>query len=122
MYREEQSEIDVTAGFYVLFGSISLSVLLLGVGVATVTDLQLNAVGSILSLLAIITTCIAQIVSFDDSFCLFLHKLKFPGIFFLSESGICIWFQNEEFALDVMTVHYYYVSFMYYYHFCRVVL
>uniref|UniRef100_A0A452Y3K2 Sugar phosphate transporter domain-containing protein n=1 Tax=Aegilops tauschii subsp. strangulata TaxID=200361 RepID=A0A452Y3K2_AEGTS len=40
---------------------ISLSVLLLGVGVATVTDLQLNAVGSILSLLAIITTCIAQI-------------------------------------------------------------
>nr|CAB3464081.1 unnamed protein product [Digitaria exilis] len=40
---------------------MSLSVLLLGVGVATVTDLQLNAVGSILSLLAIITTCIAQI-------------------------------------------------------------
>ncbi|KAM0821715.1 hypothetical protein ACQ4PT_072005 [Festuca glaucescens] len=42
---------------------ISLSVLLLGVGVATVTDLQLNAVGSILSLLAIITTCIAQIMT-----------------------------------------------------------
>nr|ACN36268.1 unknown [Zea mays] len=41
---------------------MSLSVLLLGVGVATVTDLQLNAVGSILSLLAIITTCIAQIL------------------------------------------------------------
>lgn len=43
---------------------LSLSVLLFGVGVATVTDLQLNAVGSVLSLLAIITTCIAQIVSF----------------------------------------------------------
>ena len=43
---------------------LSLSVLLVGVCVATVTDLQLNAVGSILSLLAIITTCIAQIVSF----------------------------------------------------------
>ncbi|OEL33164.1 putative membrane protein [Dichanthelium oligosanthes] len=42
---------------------MSLSVLLLGVGVATVTDLQLNAVGSILSLLAIITTCIAQIMT-----------------------------------------------------------
>jgi glycopeptide antibiotics resistance protein len=41
-------------------------VLLLGVGVATVTDLQLNAVGSVLSLLAIITTCIAQIVSFHS--------------------------------------------------------
>ncbi|KAL6627365.1 hypothetical protein ACP70R_031091 [Stipagrostis hirtigluma subsp. patula] len=40
---------------------LSLSVLLVGVGVATVTDLQLNAVGSVLSLLAIITTCIAQI-------------------------------------------------------------
>ncbi|KAL5203410.1 hypothetical protein ABZP36_014362 [Zizania latifolia] len=42
---------------------LSLSVLLFGVGVATVTDLQLNAVGSILSLLAIITTCIAQIMT-----------------------------------------------------------
>jgi solute carrier family 35, member E3 len=46
---------------------MSLSVLLLGVGVATVTDLQLNAVGSVLSLLAIITTCIAQIVSLKNS-------------------------------------------------------
>ena len=43
---------------------LSLSVLLFGVGVATVTDLQLNAMGSVLSLLAIVTTCIAQIVSF----------------------------------------------------------
>ncbi|XP_006643793.1 UDP-xylose transporter 3 [Oryza brachyantha] len=42
---------------------LSLSVLLFGVGVATVTDLQLNAVGSVLSLLAIITTCIAQIMT-----------------------------------------------------------
>nr|BAB41206.1 putative glucose-6-phosphate/phosphate-tranlocat or [Oryza sativa Japonica Group] len=42
---------------------LSLSVLLFGVGVATVTDLQLNAVGSVLSSLAIITTCIAQIMT-----------------------------------------------------------
>ncbi|XP_043706998.1 UDP-xylose transporter 3-like [Telopea speciosissima] len=41
----------------------SLSILLLGVGVATVTDLQLNALGSILSLLAVATTCIAQIMT-----------------------------------------------------------
>ncbi|VFQ80478.1 unnamed protein product [Cuscuta campestris] len=43
---------------------LSLFILLLGVGVATVTDLQLNVLGSILSLLAVLTTCIAQIVSF----------------------------------------------------------
>ncbi|VAH57461.1 unnamed protein product [Triticum turgidum subsp. durum] len=42
---------------------LSLSVLLFGVGVATVTDLQLNAMGSVLSLLAIVTTCIAQIMT-----------------------------------------------------------
>lgn len=41
----------------------SLTVLLLGVGIATVTDLQLNLLGSILSLLAIITTCVAQIMT-----------------------------------------------------------
>jgi hypothetical protein len=35
----------------------------LGVGIATITDLQLNALGSFLSILAIITTCVAQIVS-----------------------------------------------------------
>ncbi|KAH6827988.1 Nucleotide/sugar transporter family protein [Perilla frutescens var. hirtella] len=40
---------------------LSLSILLLGVGIASVTDLQLNLVGTILSLLAIITTCIGQI-------------------------------------------------------------
>ncbi|KAG5031680.1 hypothetical protein JHK85_015662 [Glycine max] len=40
----------------------SLSILLLGVGIATVTDLQLNALGSFLSLLAVITTCVAQIM------------------------------------------------------------
>ncbi|MED6134851.1 UDP-xylose transporter 3 [Stylosanthes scabra] len=39
----------------------ALTILLLGVGIATVTDLQLNAVGSFLSLLAVITTCVAQI-------------------------------------------------------------
>ncbi|VFQ76635.1 unnamed protein product [Cuscuta campestris] len=42
---------------------IALAILLFGVGIATVTDLQLNLLGSILSLLAIITTCIAQIMT-----------------------------------------------------------
>ncbi|KAF5744449.1 hypothetical protein HS088_TW07G00020 [Tripterygium wilfordii] len=42
---------------------LSLVVLLLGVGIATVTDLQLNLLGSILSLLAVITTCVAQIMT-----------------------------------------------------------
>jgi glycopeptide antibiotics resistance protein len=62
---------------------MSLSVLLLGVGVATVTDLQLNAVGSILSLLAIITTCIAQIVSFHQKLLFISHKLKFSYLIML---------------------------------------
>lgn len=43
----------------------SLVILLVGVGIATVTDLQLNLLGSVLSLLAIVTTCVAQIVSFS---------------------------------------------------------
>ncbi|GMP89943.1 hypothetical protein CsSME_00041294 [Camellia sinensis var. sinensis] len=42
---------------------LSLLILLLGVGIATVTDLQLNVLGSVLSLLAVVTTCVAQIVS-----------------------------------------------------------
>ncbi|KAG8387661.1 hypothetical protein BUALT_Bualt02G0044600 [Buddleja alternifolia] len=41
----------------------SLSILLLGVGIASVTDLQLNFVGTILSLLAIVTTCVGQILT-----------------------------------------------------------
>lgn len=41
---------------------MSLSILLLGVGIASVTDLQLNLVGTILSFMAILTTCISQIV------------------------------------------------------------
>ncbi|KAL2925452.1 UDP-xylose transporter 3 [Bienertia sinuspersici] len=41
----------------------SLGVLLIGVGIATVTDLQLNALGSFLSFLAVVTTCIAQIMT-----------------------------------------------------------
>ncbi|KAK6121768.1 hypothetical protein DH2020_044483 [Rehmannia glutinosa] len=41
----------------------SLAILLLGVGIATVTDLQLNMLGSILSLLAVVTTCVAQIMT-----------------------------------------------------------
>lgn len=47
----------------------SLFLLLVGVAIASVTDLQLNLVGTILSLLAIATTCVGQIVSF--SFCKF---------------------------------------------------
>ncbi|GMH05032.1 hypothetical protein Nepgr_006872 [Nepenthes gracilis] len=42
---------------------LSLAVLLSGVGIATVTDLQLNALGSILSALAVVTTCVAQIMT-----------------------------------------------------------
>ncbi|KAB1226234.1 hypothetical protein CJ030_MR1G023607 [Morella rubra] len=41
----------------------SLFLLLIGVGIASVTDLQLNFVGTILSLLAIITTCVGQILT-----------------------------------------------------------
>ncbi|XP_027902657.1 UDP-xylose transporter 3-like [Vigna unguiculata] len=41
----------------------SLVILLVGVGIATITDLQLNALGAFLSLLAIITTCVAQIMT-----------------------------------------------------------
>ncbi|XP_058767435.1 UDP-xylose transporter 3-like [Vicia villosa] len=41
----------------------SLAILLFGVGIATVTDLQLNALGSFLSFLAVITTCVAQIMT-----------------------------------------------------------
>ncbi|XP_057521213.1 UDP-xylose transporter 3-like [Amaranthus tricolor] len=41
----------------------SLAVLLIGVGIATVTDLQLNALGSFLSFLAVVTTCVAQIMT-----------------------------------------------------------
>ncbi|XP_047940602.1 UDP-xylose transporter 1 [Salvia hispanica] len=42
---------------------LSLSILLLGVGIASVTDLQLNFVGTILSILAIVTTCVGQILT-----------------------------------------------------------
>lgn len=41
----------------------SLMVLLGGVGIATVTDLELNFVGTVLGILAIITTCIGQIMT-----------------------------------------------------------
>ncbi|XP_020080482.1 uncharacterized membrane protein At1g06890-like isoform X2 [Ananas comosus] len=40
----------------------SLLVLLFGVGIASVTDLKLNLLGSVLSLLAIATTCVGQII------------------------------------------------------------
>ncbi|KAA8550437.1 hypothetical protein F0562_002121 [Nyssa sinensis] len=42
---------------------LSIVILLLGVGIATVTDLQLNLLGSVLSLLAVVTTCVAQIMT-----------------------------------------------------------
>lgn len=41
----------------------SLMVLLLGVGIASVTDLQLNLLGSIIAVLTIAATCVGQIVS-----------------------------------------------------------
>jgi solute carrier family 35 protein E3 len=43
---------------------LSLVTLLVGVGIATITDLQLNVMGSIIAIFAIMTTCVAQIVSF----------------------------------------------------------
>lgn len=49
----------------------SLLVLLLGVGIATVTDLELNFVGTVIAALAILTTCIGQIVS-----TLLIHSLR----------------------------------------------
>ncbi|XVF46321.1 hypothetical protein PTKIN_Ptkin03bG0018300 [Pterospermum kingtungense] len=42
---------------------LSLFLLLVGVGIASLTDLQLNFVGTILSLLAIATTCVGQILT-----------------------------------------------------------
>ncbi|KAJ0083465.1 hypothetical protein Patl1_30674 [Pistacia atlantica] len=42
---------------------MSLLVLLLGVGIASVTDLQLNMLGTIISMLAIATTCVGQILT-----------------------------------------------------------
>lgn len=44
-----------------LMVKVALGVLLGGVGVATVTDLQLNFMGSLMSLFAVVTTCISQI-------------------------------------------------------------
>ncbi|KAG4189006.1 hypothetical protein ERO13_A08G199000v2 [Gossypium hirsutum] len=42
---------------------LSLFLLLVGVGITSITDLQLNFVGTILSLLAIATTCVGQILT-----------------------------------------------------------
>ncbi|KAL9241245.1 hypothetical protein vseg_015376 [Gypsophila vaccaria] len=41
----------------------SLFILLVGVGIASITDLQLNFVGTVLSALAIVTTCVGQILT-----------------------------------------------------------
>jgi len=51
-------------------------VLLLGVGIASVTDLQLNLLGSIIAALTIAATCVGQTVSLTPSLCLlFPHEL-----------------------------------------------
>ncbi|CAK9236986.1 unnamed protein product [Sphagnum troendelagicum] len=42
---------------------LSLVTLLVGVGIATITDLQLNVMGSIIAIFAIMTTCVAQIMT-----------------------------------------------------------
>eukprot|EP00243_Klebsormidium_subtile_P002732 TRINITY_DN15529_c0_g1_i1.p1 TRINITY_DN15529_c0_g1~~TRINITY_DN15529_c0_g1_i1.p1 ORF type:complete len:348 (+),score=66.76 TRINITY_DN15529_c0_g1_i1:263-1306(+) len=42
---------------------LSLVMLLVGVGIATVTDVELNFLGSVLSVLAIVTTCFGQILT-----------------------------------------------------------
>ncbi|KDP44037.1 hypothetical protein JCGZ_05504 [Jatropha curcas] len=42
---------------------LALFLLLIGVGIASVTDLQLNVLGTVLSLLAIVTTCVGQILT-----------------------------------------------------------
>ncbi|KAI4383798.1 hypothetical protein MLD38_009597 [Melastoma candidum] len=42
---------------------LSLFLMLIGVGIASVTDLQLNAMGTVLSALAIVTTCVGQILT-----------------------------------------------------------
>ncbi|KAM7277596.1 hypothetical protein ACFE04_004730 [Oxalis oulophora] len=42
---------------------MSLFLLLVGVGIASITDLQLNFVGTVLSILAILTTCVGQILT-----------------------------------------------------------
>uniref|UniRef100_A0A0E0AA73 Sugar phosphate transporter domain-containing protein n=4 Tax=Oryza TaxID=4527 RepID=A0A0E0AA73_9ORYZ len=46
---------------------LSLLVLLLGVGIASVTDLKLNLLGSVLSGLAIATTCVGQILLYQSA-------------------------------------------------------
>lgn len=61
---------------------MSLMVLLFGVGIASVTDLQLNFLGSVIAALALITTCISQIVSFISFFyyCCILFGCKLAGV------------------------------------------
>jgi len=55
----------------------SLMVLLLGVGIASVTDLQLNLLGSIIAVFTIAATCVGQIVSFCLlSFTITIHIQK----------------------------------------------
>ena len=39
----------------------ALGILLLGVGIATVTDMQLNGLGTFMSVCAVVTTCVSQI-------------------------------------------------------------
>ncbi|KAL0382210.1 UNVERIFIED_CONTAM: UDP-xylose transporter 2 [Sesamum calycinum] len=72
-FEHKPIELQTVIGFGILNGiSIGLLNLSLGFnsvgfyqvwGIATVTDLQLNILGSFLSLLAVVTTCVAQIMT-----------------------------------------------------------
>ena len=74
----------------------ALTILLVGVGIATVTDLQLNVLGSILSLLAVITTCIAQIVSFWESIYWTAYISYFLYLLLKKENGFFCLFRKSN--------------------------
>ncbi|KAH9660725.1 UDP-xylose transporter 1 [Citrus sinensis] len=64
----------------------SLFLLLVGVGIASVTDLQLNMVGTILSLLAIVTTCVGQI-AFIILSCLIAVSVNFSTFLVIGKTS-----------------------------------
>nr|GMD15889.1 UDP-xylose transporter 1 [Ipomoea batatas] len=65
---------------------LSLGILLIGVGIASVTDLQLNFVGTFLSLLAIITTCVGQI-GFIALSCLIAVSVNFSTFLVIGKTS-----------------------------------
>ncbi|KAF7830878.1 UDP-xylose transporter 3-like [Senna tora] len=79
---------------------VSLAILLVGVGIATVTDLQLNALGSFLSFLAVITTCVAQIVLIPLSCAWKLEKDGSMPVFFNLSSG---YFLHTHVLVKILT-------------------